>query len=81
MADREVVRVHLIDAFECLQTRRNQKGEFSDLEQFNRNQHDRRRLLGRVLYCRQNGFSDEEIIAIIGNDLLVACDNSDDEPT
>lgn len=80
MTDKEVVLAHLQDAFECLMNRPNPKGKRNKLERFEDSLHDRRRLLGRVLYCRQNGFTDEEIASVIGQDLLAACDTSDDEP-
>lgn len=80
MADKEIVLAHLKDAFQCLMERPNPKGDRSKMERFEDNQHDRQRLLGRVLYCRENGFTDEEIESVIGKDLLIACDASEDEP-
>jgi hypothetical protein len=80
MADRKLVKAHLEDAIRTLRKRDNPDGKVGDLEQFEKHEHDRRQLLGRVMDCRENHFSEDEIAAIIGEELLAACDASRDEP-
>jgi hypothetical protein len=80
MANRTVVKAHLEDAIRTLRKRDNPGGTVGDLEQFKKHEHDRRRLLERVMDCRENRFSEDEIAEIIGEELFAACDASDDEP-